>query len=223
MNIEKQKPRRPISPQLPARLDPIQLDPGSDTFQYRDFFIGESDLKELSANRLCFRCAIIRSSDLQKSSLPKLELTDVSLQHVNACNGSWQSCSMFRAEIAGCRLTGIDISASSFQEVLIRDTSLELANFRFSRFKNVCFENCLLREADFQGADLQGVRFRNCDLRMAQMSSARLGGTDFRGSQLDGLYIAPENLRGAIIDTTQLMTLALSLTQAFGIVVRDAD
>jgi uncharacterized protein YjbI with pentapeptide repeats len=223
MSNEKLKTRRPVPPHLPARLDPIRLDLTSDTCQYRDVFIEGVDLKELSANRLCFRCATIRSSDLQKTSLPKLELMDVSLQHINASNGAWQSCSMFRTEIAGCRLTGIDLSASSFQEVLISDTSLELANFRFSRFKNVCFENCLLREADFQGADLQGVRFRNCDMRRAQLSSARLEGTDFRGSELEGLIVAPEHLRGAIIDTAQLMTLALSLTQAFGIVVRDEE
>ena len=160
---------------------------------------------------------------MQNSKLVKLEMTDVLLDRCNLANSVLHESIIYRTQWSACRLTGIDASNSSFMHTVFDKCIIDLGNFRFTSFKNVNFRSCMLNDAEFGGADLRGVRFSDCILKQTQFSGAKLKGTDLRGSDIDGLGIPPENLRGVIIDPSQLTVLAGSLIKHFGLIVQNDE
>jgi uncharacterized protein YjbI with pentapeptide repeats len=78
----------------------------------------------------------------------------------------------------------------------------------------------VLDDADLGGAALREVRFAGSRLRRTLIDELRLTRVDFRGSELE-----PEGdmaaLRGAIIDSVQLVELGPLLARSVGIDVRD--
>jgi fluoroquinolone resistance protein len=105
--------------------------------------------------------------------------------------------------------------------VVLRDCKLDLANLRRATFRRATFEDCVLDDADLGGAALRETRFAGCGLRRVALDDARMNGVDLRGSALvpDGDVLA---LRGAIIDSLQLVELGPLLARGLGIEVRDA-
>jgi uncharacterized protein YjbI with pentapeptide repeats len=80
----------------------------------------------------------------------------------------------------------------------------------------VVFDGCLLRAPDFGSARLTRVRFTDCKLDQADLSKVTLDQVDLRGAEL-GLIITPDSLRGAIISTAQLYSLAPVIAETLGI------
>ena len=81
---------------------------------------------------------------------------------------------------------------------------------------------CDLRAALLMESDLGEVRFADCDLRGLELFNSSLAGTDLRGNELDDLK-GVACLRGATIDTPQLLALAPALAADVGLVVERAD
>jgi uncharacterized protein YjbI with pentapeptide repeats len=84
----------------------------------------------------------------------------------------------------------------------------------------VSFEDCVLDSADFQGASIDAARFCGCQLLGTDFTNSRMSQVDLRGSQLT-LACSLRGLRGAIVDSVQLVELAPSLAHELGIVVED--
>jgi hypothetical protein len=84
------------------------------------------------------------------------------------------------------------------------------------------FDDCGLDDADLAGATLREVRFEHSRLRRVMIDGLRLERVDFRGSMLD-----PEGditaLRGAIVDSLQIVELGPLLARGLGITVRDGE
>ncbi|HEY5137829.1 MAG TPA: pentapeptide repeat-containing protein, partial [Methylococcales bacterium] len=97
---------------------------------------------------------------------------------------------------------------------------LDLANFRFSKLTNVIFKDCTLEEADFYMAELRDVAFQNCVFEKTEFSGSKLRQVDFRTSDVLGVQ-GIGSLAGAIIDSSQLITLAPLLASALKIQVKD--
>ena len=76
-------------------------------------------------------------------------------------------------------------------------------------------------DVDFGGATIKRARFPGCTLTGADFSRAALDKVDLRGADLD-ITAGYESLRGAIISTAQLLSMAPSLARQIGIVVRDS-
>jgi uncharacterized protein YjbI with pentapeptide repeats len=86
---------------------------------------------------------------------------------------------------------------------------------------DVTFEDCVLRDSDFGGAKLTRVRFPGCTLTGASFTNASCSSVDLRGASL-GITAGLDALRGATIDSLQLMALAPLLAHHLGIIVTDA-
>ena len=106
------------------------------------------------------------------------------------------------------------------RRVTFRDCKLDAVNFRGGTLRDVAFEDCLLRDAEFGGAALRRVRFGGCTLARADFAKATCDEVDLRGAEL-GISGGYESLRGATIDSVQLVTLAPLLARHLGIIVTD--
>ena len=111
------------------------------------------------------------------------------------------------AWLSGCVLAGVQAFSTLLRRVTFRGCKLDSVNFRDAMLTDVTFEECVLRDADFAGAKLTRVRFPGCTLTGASFTKATCSSVD---------------LRGARIDTLQLMTLAPFLANHLGITVTDA-
>ncbi len=80
----------------------------------------------------------------------------------------------------------------------------------------------LERGGDVAEAALTDVRFAGSVLTGAEFSKAVLKGVNLRGSTIDGLRGAID-LAGVVIDSAQMIPLALSLFAALGIAIDDGD
>src|SRR5580693_5859697 len=136
-------------------------------------------------------------------------------------------CSWTDAWFSGCVLAGVQAFSSVLRRVTLRGCKLDSVNFRECKLTDVLFEDCVLRDADFGGAKLTRVRFPGCTLGDADFTKVTCTDVDLRGATLGGDGVAGiragyDSLRGARIDTLQLMTLAPLLAHHLGIAVEDA-
>ncbi len=187
-----------------AAEEPVALDPG-----------------ELAAERELEGVALAGGS-LDGEQLRGLRLVDVRGERLSAGNGDWRGASLLRVELHEARLTGLDLGEARLREVRLVGCKLDYANFRHSTLEYVSFEDCVLTQADFQGARLDSVRFDGCQLGEADFTKAELARVDFRDSDLAGLAGSLLSLRGATIDSLQLIDLAPQLAAELGIRVEDA-
>lgn len=130
------------------------------------------------------------------------------------------SASFQRTAIKAARMTGFDCSESSLKDVAFINCKLNLANFRFTKMKTVQFKDCILTDTDFVGARLTDVQFESCLLERTVFANCRLQNVDLRSSQLIDIK-GWQFLKGACIDSVQLMAAALYLANELGIKVVD--
>jgi uncharacterized protein YjbI with pentapeptide repeats len=122
--------------------------------------------------------------------------------------------------VTGGVVAGVQAFGSRLDRAVFAGCKLDSVNFREARLTGVTFADCLLRNADFAGAKLRQTRFTGCQLTGTDFSRASLDQVDLRGSEL-GLIVGPDPLRGAIISSGQLASIAPVLAEALGIVVDD--
>ncbi len=122
--------------------------------------------------------------------------------------------------LTGCALAGVQAFSASLRRVTFRDCKLDSVNFRSGTLSDVRFENCLLRDVEFGGARLLRVSFGGCTLTRADLAKVTCTDVDLRGAEL-GITAGYESLRGATIDSGQLVALAPLLARHLGITVTD--
>jgi uncharacterized protein YjbI with pentapeptide repeats len=144
---------------------------------------------------------------------PHRQLADGVLAGADAANADWSRSALTRVVLSDCRCTGIDLSEAQLRDVELRRCKLDYANLRLARLDRVRFVECAMVDADFGGAELSECVFDACDLTTADLSNATMRSTDLRGCRLSGLRGASA-LRGALIDTVQLLELAPELARA---------
>lgn len=180
------------------------------------------DLDELTAERELQELELVPGAALDGTKLRGLRLSDVRAERLSATSGDWRDGGLLRVELRAARLTGLDLGEAKLREVRFAGCKLDYANFRFATLEYVSFEDCVLNRADFQGAKLDSVRFSGCQLGEADFTKATLSRADFRGSELAGLGGSLLGLRGAIVDSLQLMDLSPQLAAELGIEVKQA-
>ena len=149
-----------------------------------------------------------------------LTIRDCELRACDLSTLSAREGRLLRAELTGCRATGLDWPEGSVRDVTFRDCQLDLASFRFSALQRVVFEDCVLREADFAETRCESVRFDACDLTGASFERATLRRCELRGCTLEAVQ-GIEGLRGAAMEWADIVALAPALAAALGIRVLD--
>jgi len=152
--------------------------------------------------------------------LDRLLVTDVVFEDCSFVAASWADASFNRVEFRTCRMTEVVLAGARLDDVRFVDCKLDGANLRMAVGAVVEFLRCPLTGADLYAARLEAARFFGCDLERADVSAARLDGARLHGSRLGGL-IGGEQLRGVVIDSSQVLPLALRVFSALGITVDD--
>lgn len=158
-------------------------------------------------------------AQLQEAKMPKIAANDLVVNKCDFSAARFSDGSINRAEFLHTRLTGWDISNGVLKDVLFSECKIDMANFRYAKLKNIKFVDCQLQNADFINSNLINVQFQNCDLSAAVFAQCTIKNVDFRTSNLD--IVGWQYLKGATIDSAQLMAAAPQLAQEFGLLVQE--
>ena len=158
---------------------------------------------------------------LDDVALRKARLSDVWLRDVRLLSADLAGSNWLDSTFIACSGAGIQAYDAGFQRVVFSECKLDSWNFRGATLRGVVFDRCLLRDTDFGGASLKQVTFPGCTLTRADFSRVTLDKVDFRGAELD-ITAGYESLRGAIMNTAQLMSIAPVLARQIGIVIKDS-
>ncbi len=154
------------------------------------------------------------------AQLPQLTLTDVVVDAADFSGVDLEESLLTRVEFRGCRMSGLQAVSTRMHDVAFTDCRLDGCNFRMSEADRVTFSTCELRGADFYAAAMKDVRFFDSDLSDADFSQAELSNGQFHGSNLVDIK-GGDSLRDIVIDTAQVVPLALRVFGAMGIRVDD--
>lgn len=116
-----------------------------------------------------------------------------------------------------------------FDDIAFEDAEIGNAQFLECAFTSVTFSGGSYRHLRGLHAQRPRPRRRNAEPRPApwfnaaavRLAQAKLDDVDFRGARGIGLADGYDALRGAVIDTTQLMEIAPALASVIGITVSD--
>jgi uncharacterized protein YjbI with pentapeptide repeats len=120
-------------------------------------------------------------------------------------------------------MTGMRMPDSRLTDVLIQDCKCDLLQAPMSKISSARFQSSNFSETDFRHANLEDLEFSRCSLAAAEFYDAKFKNVDFRSSTIEGIKIQPENWRGAIIDSQQLITIASELANRWGIEIDDTN
>jgi uncharacterized protein YjbI with pentapeptide repeats len=169
-----------------------------------------------------FSECVFTSVTLTGGSARKTRLSDIWFETVRCvglafAEGTWVDVSWH-----GSVLAGIEAYGANLRRVRLVNCKLDSVNLREARLREVTFENCTLRDVDLAGATLETVTFAGCRIEGLRLDRAKLKGVDLRGVRELHLASGYEGLRGSIMDSGQLMSLAPQLAASLGIIVADS-
>jgi uncharacterized protein YjbI with pentapeptide repeats len=172
-----------------------------------------------AANSRFIECALtgvtFQGGRLERARFSDVWLRDTRLIATSLAQTDWLDVT-FSASLAA----GVEAYGAQLRRVVLRGCKLDSVNFREAVLTEVTFDNCDLRDVDFAGATLTRTAFPGSRLARTDFSRVRMDKTDLRGAEL-GVIIDRDSLRGAIVSTGQLISLAPVLAQTMGIMVSD--
>jgi uncharacterized protein YjbI with pentapeptide repeats len=155
-------------------------------------------------------------SNFAQADLPSCQITDARFSDCEFSGALFIGGSFHRTEYSSCRMTGFQPGQAYLKDVLFFRCKLDHSSFRFAEMESVIFRECDLRGADFQEATLTKLAFEKCDLSGVELRRCKMANVDFRSSEIREIK-GVEGLKGALIDSGQLVELAPAMAAAIGI------
>ena len=207
-------------PHLPAELTPLAepvLNDGADWsgVEVRGEIGGPQAVDDVEV--FSSRMANVR---LTGRRLERVRLVDVLVEDSELSGATMTEAHFTRVEFRRCRLSGFVASTMRARHVRFVDCKADGATFRRTVWDYAELVGVDLRDADFHGSRFAGARLLDCDLTGADFSKASMAGTALHGSVLQDLR-GGDGLRGAVIGSDQVLTLAFSVFSALRIAVDD--
>ena len=199
----------------------IEIDGDYDGVIISDQALGDPVLADVAASGTRFIESAITGVTFNGGTLRKCRMSDVWLGDTRFVAIDLAESTLVDTWLNGCVLAGVQAFSGLMRRMSFRSCKLDSVNFRDCTLTDVTFEDCVLRDPDFGGAKLTRVRFPGCALTGASFTNANCSSVDLRGASL-GITAGFDALRGATIDSLQLMALAPLLAHHLGITVKDA-
>lgn len=149
------------------------------------------------------------------TTLKNCEFVDVIFDHCDFSNANMEECVFHRCEFIACRLTGIDLSVSTFTDVWMVGCQCAFSNMNATKWKQVKWEEVIFREASFYGVKFKDIDVDKCDFSCCEIHETPLRGIDFSNSNIEGIAVLADNLKGVKVNSEQ----AIALAQLLGIQV----
>jgi uncharacterized protein YjbI with pentapeptide repeats len=210
---------RPTPPRLPAEmpvqpdLRPAAGDPISGLTIQGDYASGRLE------GLLVEDSHIIRSS-FTAAGLGRLNLVDVLVEGCDFSGADMEEASFSRVAFKDCRMSGARLPRTQMRDVTFSEVRLDDANFRMATGERVLFDHVNLTRSDFYSAHLTNTRLFDCDLTGADVTKALLPAARLHGSTLLELK-GGEDLRNTVIDSAQLLPLAVGVFAGLNIRIDD--
>jgi len=208
-----------VAPRLPDELVTVSDWDEGDALGWAELDV-RGEFVGVDADRIDVRRSRFVDVRLSAARLDGARFSDVRMEGCDLSGASLMESAWTRVELVRCRLSGAALGGGRWRDVRLVDCKLDGAHLRQVRGERVELERCVATSVDFSGAQITGCRMFDCDLGGADFSNVSLPGLRMHGSALDGLR-GVASLRGAVIDTAQVMPLALRLFDAIGITVDD--
>ncbi|WP_067537531.1 pentapeptide repeat-containing protein [Nocardia crassostreae] len=154
-------------------------------------------------------------------NLSHSRFSDVWFRQLNMAGTALGDSNWLDAEIIDSAWSGVEIVSGAIRRVTFVGCKLDAVNFRSATLKDVVFRDCMLRDVDFGEARLTSVTFPGSRVQGLLMNKTVLSKVDFRGAAMLTVSGGIESLRGAIVDSGQLMELAPAFAAAAGLRVED--
>ena len=187
---------------------------------YDRTLISDVSLEDVSVGGSRFTETVFSGVTLDGGNLRRCRLSDVWFGESRFIAADLAESFFIDTWLSGCVLAGLQAFSVNMRRVVFRNCKLDSVNFRDSTLTDVVFEDCVLRDTDFGGARLTRVKFPGATLTGADFTKVTCSAVDLRGATLD-IRAGYDSLRGAHIDSLQLMALAPFLAQQLGITVDD--
>lgn len=154
------------------------------------------------------------------STFENLGLRDVRLVDCELSGATLTGASLERVAFLRCRMSGVVASDVRAKDVVFGDCVMDEAWLRMATFERCELSGCDLRSADFYGATLKDTRLVHSVLDDTEWAEAKTDNVALHGSSL-GAVRDVEALRNVVVGSDQVMSLALPILAAHGIVVDD--
>jgi uncharacterized protein YjbI with pentapeptide repeats len=178
------------------------------------------DFADQVGDRLEITGCELTDARLTACLMERARITDCVFRGCDLSGTILSAASLVRVEFVGCRLLGVTIPDGSFHDVKFSDCRMRMGNLRMAQGARVLFDHCDLGEADFYAARLESLSVFDCNLADVDFSQAKLPGARLHGSSLDGIKGA-SSLRGVVIDSSQVLPMALQMFGSMGVSVDD--
>lgn len=162
---------------------------------------------------------IIRSS-FTAADLARISLVDVLVEESDFSGTDMEEASFTRVAFKDCRMSGARLPLTRMRDVTFSEVRLDDVNFRMISGERVLFDHVNLVRGDFYSAHLTSTRFFDCDLSGADVAKTRLPWARLHGSVLLDLK-GGGDLRNIVIDSSQLLPLAIDVFAGLQIRVED--
>lgn len=124
--------------------------------------------------------------------------------------------SLLNSRIAGCKLTGTDLSGATITDVEFTGCSLRYTNLRMAKLRRVRFVDCTLDEVDCFELQAEDLELPGTSLVQVNVDRLQATRVDLRTATELGLA-GVGSLSGCLVDEHQLPALAYPLAHAVGI------
>jgi uncharacterized protein YjbI with pentapeptide repeats len=152
--------------------------------------------------------------DLSRSSWRAVTWDGMRMLGVDLTRSSWVRTDVSASVLAGCEMYGAQL-----HKVTFRDCRIDGLNLRGTRLREVTFVDCVVADLDLGSATVDRVCWPGCRIERLDLTGASLSQVDFRRARL-GISRGFDRLRGAIVDTGQVVELAPFLAAHLGLEVR---
>jgi len=209
----------PTRPQVPPDLADAPGDPLADGLEWYQVCV-RGDFSGQVAGTVEVSESLVMGARLVGVEVGRLRMTDTVVDDCDLSGAVVMDAVLTRVEFRNCRMSGLVAAGARLRDVRFVECKLDDANFRMTTSERVEFDRTILRTADFYAAKLPSVRFSSCDLDFAQFSKADLRGARLHGSTLADV-LGADSFAGVVVETEQVLPLALRVFAALGITVDD--
>lgn len=164
----------------------------------------------------------LASCVLASTSWTRARFADTLFDDCDLANARLERSAAHRVVLERSRLTGLDASGSDLLDVDARHATADRSSWRGASVERARFEDCGLASSDWTGARLRDVSFIRCDLTGADFTAATMERVSFEACVLAGLN-GVDGLRGARVDSANLVDLAAMLAGALGIEISGGE
>jgi uncharacterized protein YjbI with pentapeptide repeats len=180
----------------------------------------QGDFSERRLEGLVVEDARIVNSSFIAADLRHLEMVDVLVEGSDFSGGVMEEATLSRVVFKNCRMCGLSMPRSQMRDASFCDVRLDDVNLRVSTGERMLFEHVNLERGDLYGVHFTSTCFFDCDLRGVDVSGSRLEGSKFHGSDLSEIK-GGEGLRDIVIDSSQILPLAIQMFAGMNIRVED--